>query len=154
MLSTVENSIDNRIRRLWDDNPLILLGPTRAVYLPAYGTVMTAEVNVVLGPSLSPMSGPVSKDQVESHRARKIERLPALKGALKEAIVDAAASLDTLQADEQVVLVAFLSKYPWEQMKDVPLQISLHAPKKRLLELQRQGAKAVPDDAFDLQITY
>ncbi len=37
-----------------------------------------------------------------------------LKKALRDALVASAASLDTVPADEQVTIVAFLDYYPWE----------------------------------------
>ena len=49
----MEKSLDNRIARLWQDNPFVLLGPTRGVYLDGYGAVFTAEVNLVAGPGVA-----------------------------------------------------------------------------------------------------
>ena len=51
-LAAAEKSLDDRIAGLWGDNPLIVLGPTRGVYLEGYGAVFTAEVNLVAGPQI------------------------------------------------------------------------------------------------------
>ena len=45
-LAAAEKSLDNRFAGLWSDNPFIMLGPTRGVYLEGYGAVFTAEVNL------------------------------------------------------------------------------------------------------------
>ncbi len=49
-LAAAEKSLDNRFAGLWSDNPFVMLGPTRGVYLEGYGAVFTAEVNLVAGP--------------------------------------------------------------------------------------------------------
>src|ERR1022692_1316563 len=50
MIAAAEKNLDDRFTRLWDDNPFVVLGPTRGVYLENYGAVFTAEVNLVAGP--------------------------------------------------------------------------------------------------------
>src|SRR5260370_8231041 len=73
MLSPMEKSLDGRIQRLWEDNPLALLGFTRGVYLEGYGVVFTNEVNLVSRPpSLIPLT--FTKDQIARHRAKKQAR--------------------------------------------------------------------------------
>ena len=49
----MEKSLDERISKLWDDNPYLLLGTTRGVYLEGYGAVFTAEVNLVVEPDFA-----------------------------------------------------------------------------------------------------
>jgi hypothetical protein len=157
MLVAMEKSLDNRVTRLWDDNPFIMLGPTRGVYLDGYGAVFTAEINLVAGPgNMMMFLGPITKEGAEAHRQKKLTRVAELKRAMRLALVETAASMDTIPAEEQITIVAFLSKYPWEEMKDVPLQISMQGQKKRLLEAQRQGpaAAALLDEAISVQTTY
>ena len=40
---------------------------------------------------------------------------------------------------EQIVVVMFLSRYPWEDTTGVPVQVMLRAQKGKLLEAQRAG---------------
>ncbi len=49
-LVSVEKNLDDRISKLWDDNPYLLLGNTRGVYLENYGAVFTTEVDLVVNP--------------------------------------------------------------------------------------------------------
>src|SRR5438093_11733173 len=77
MIAAMEKSLDDRVTRLWDDNPFVLLGPTRGVYLDGFGAVFTTEVNLATGPTML-MQLRLPKEEVDRHRQRKLERLPQL----------------------------------------------------------------------------
>jgi hypothetical protein len=139
MIASMEKSLDGRLTRLWTDNPFVLLGATRGVYLEGYGAVFTAEVNLVTPPTLI-MRPELSKEEKEHHRQKKIERLPQLRAALRTALADSAASLDTVPGDEQIVIAVFLSRYPWEDVAGLPNQITLQGQKKKLTEAKASGA--------------
>jgi hypothetical protein len=142
-LLSVEKSLDERFRGLWDDNPYLLLGTTRGVYLENYGAVFTMEVDLVVNPT-SLMHANVNKDEVVKFHQKKVLRVPILKQALRDALVATAASLDTVPPEEQITIVAFLSNHPsWEDMSGIPTQITVQAPRKKLLDAQRAGAAAV-----------
>ena len=138
-LVAMEKSLNERVARLWDDNPFLLLGPTRGIYLDGYGAVFTAEVNLVASPGITPFHLSFTKPEIDRHRTRKLERIPQLKSALLEALAASAASLDTVPPDEQIVIVAFLTRYPWEDATGMPTQLTVQAPKKKLLDAQRAG---------------
>lgn len=142
VIASVERNMDDRVSRLWADNPLILMGPTRGVYLEGYGAVFTVEVNMVIGlPVATPLGRQVEdKDQIAKFREKKLARLDELKSALRKTLVDTAASLDPLPADQQLVLVAFLSRYPWEDTSGLPVQLTVRGSKKKLLEMLRAPA--------------
>ncbi len=143
MLVAMEKSMDGRVARLSQDNPFVLLGPTRGIYLDGYGAVFTAEINLVSAPAALMMFRPqLTKEEIEQHRQKKLSRLPQLKLAMRQALIDSAASLDTVPAQEQIVVVAMLSKYPWEDTSGIPQQILMQASKKNLLE-QRNNATAL-----------
>ena len=141
-LVAMERSLDNRISHLWDDNPFLLIGPTRGVYLEGYGAVFTSEVNLVMNP-VSLMHAILSKDEILRHRQKKLERLPVLRKALRDALVSTAASLDTVPADEQVAVVVFLDHYPWEDVSGMPVQITVQGQRKKLLEAEHAGGAAL-----------
>jgi len=141
-LVSVENNLNDRIKKLWDDNPFLLLGDTRGVYLENYGAVFTAEVNLVLNPT-SLMHANVNKDEVVKFHQKKLARIPILKKALVDALVATAASLDTVPPEEQITIVAFLSSHSWEDMSGIPTQLTVQASRKKLLDAQRAGPAAV-----------
>ena len=141
MLIPMEKSFDSRVARLSQDNPFVLLGPTRGVYLEGYGAVFTAEINLVSEPAALMMFRPqLTKEEIEQHRQKKLARLPQLRQAMRQSLVDSAASLDTVPAEERVVIVALLSKYPWEDTTGVPQQIMMQASKKSLVEQRNNAA--------------
>ena len=69
---------------------------------------------------------PEEKIQVKQ---TKIDRMPQLQKALAQALVDAAASLDPVPLDEQVVIEVDLLRYSWEDGAGYPAEAdgSVHA---------------------------
>ena len=142
VLAPAEKSLDDKIARLWDDNPLALLGSTRGVYLEGYGVVFTAEVNMAIG-GTTLMHPSWTKEDKERHRKKKLERLPQLKAALKQALAASAASIDPVLGEEQVVIAIFLSRYPWEDATGIPVQVTVQGTRKKLIDAQRAGGTAL-----------
>ena len=153
-LAAAEKSLDNRFAGLWSDNPFIMLGPTRGVYLEGYGAVFTAEVNLVAGPQISILMQSATKQSIAEHRQKKLARIPELKKAMAKALADTAASPEMagVPPDEQIVLVAFLSHFPWEDLTGVPSQIMMQGSKKKLMEAQPKGVAAL--EASIQAVTY
>ena len=149
ILVPVEKSLDDRINRLWEDNPLALLGSTRGVYLEGYGAVFSVEINMVVGGSTL-MHLNWSKEDKDKYRKKKLDQLPQLRASLKQALVATAATLDPVNPDDQVVIAVFLSRYPWEDAAGIPAQMTIQAPKKKLLEIQRAGGAGM-DQAIQLR---
>ncbi|MDP2996038.1 MAG: hypothetical protein Q8N47_01035 [Bryobacterales bacterium] len=134
-VAAMEKSIDRRLETVVED-PFLLLGMTRGVYLESYGAVFTAEVNLASGPSISPFRPKISKDDIVKLRLKKLERLPALKSAMREALVAAAGSLDTVPAEERLVVGVSLFCFSWEDSSGLPSQIVMQAPRRTLLDFQ------------------
>lgn len=144
-LAATEKKLDNSFTKLWSDNPFVVLGPTRGVYLEGYGAVFTAEVNLVAGPTMGIVTPPMTKQDIAMHKQKKIARIPELKKALAKALAEVAASpeMGTVPPDEQMVLVAFLSHFPWEDLDGLPAQIVMQGTKKQLLDAQHLGGAAL-----------
>jgi hypothetical protein len=139
VLNAAEKSLDDRIKLLWEDNPLALVGPTRGVYLEGYGAVFTAEINPISGP-IALMHSSFTKEEKDRYKKKRLERIPQLEAVLKQTLVTSAASLDPVPVDEQVVIVVDLSHNPWEDVTGLPGQVMVQASKRKLLEAQRAGA--------------
>jgi len=144
LISTEEN-LDNRFRQLWNDNPYALPGPTRGVYLEGYGVVFTAEVNLVTGPPIHMFHPTATPEEIATQHAKKMQRLPEFRRALQTALVNTAATLDAVPDDGQVVLVAILAKYPWEDLSGMPQQIMVQGQKKKLVDAKKSGATNFAD---------
>ena len=70
-LAIAEKSLDDRIKALWDDNPLALVGATRGIYLEGYGAVFTAEVNPISGPLALFHGSAYTKDEKDKYHKRR-----------------------------------------------------------------------------------
>jgi hypothetical protein len=130
-----ERAIEDRLKHLWAD--LSVVGTTRGLYLEGYGAVYTAEVTLAIAP-ISMMQPIMSQQQKDQVRAKKVERMPELRVALKQALAGLASSLDKVPPDEQIVLAVLMLRYPGEEK--LPMQIILQAPKRKLLEAQGAAA--------------
>ncbi len=141
-LATLERIFDSRIERQSIEDPFLLLGTTRGVYLEGYGAVLTAEVNLVTGPAITPFRPSLSKEDVARLHAKKRQRLPVLRQLMREMLLDAAGSLEAVLAQEQIVLAVSLFYYSWEDRTGLPGQILMQAQRQQLLALKQRGAAA------------
>ncbi len=140
-IAGAEKSFDGRIVGLWHD-ALALVGPTRGVYLDGYGVVLTAEINVAMPPISLMNPKPTPKQMLDLHKT-KMERLPELIASMKTALMDAAASLDPLPANEQIVLAVLLPRFPGEDTSGLPLQVIMQGSKEKLLEAKRANGSGL-----------
>lgn len=141
-LEGAEKAVNRRIETLFDD-PSILLGFGRAVYLENYGTVVTAEVNLAITGGLSPFRMTISDAEKAALRKKKLERLVTLRKAMKEMLVGSARALEAMPAEEQVVVGISLLNRSFEDTTGLPSQIVMQAPKRVLV-----AAGPVPDTAI------
>src|SRR5579871_4849935 len=85
VLIETEKTLDSRLVRSAADNPFLLLGPTRGIYLDGYGAVFTAEVNLVSVPAAMQMFRPTfTPQEIGAHRQKKLERIPELKRSMRQ----------------------------------------------------------------------
>jgi hypothetical protein len=138
LIVSMEKRLDDRITRLWDDNPLSVLGLTRGIYIEGFGAVFTVEVNPAVQP-LTLMNPVLTPQDKIKFRQKKLERIPQLKKALVLALADTASSLDPIPANEQVVIGVNLTRYQWEDTTGMPAQITVQGQRQKLIDAQRQG---------------
>ncbi|MFN9456563.1 MAG: hypothetical protein ACK6D7_04150 [Acidobacteriota bacterium] len=135
-LTAVEDSVNRRLKSLVPGEPYLLLGETHGVYLENYGAVFTASVNLVEGPNVTPFRPAISPRDRAELRQRKLDRLPKLREIMRESLVASAAMLDTVPANEQMVLSVALPRYHWEDTSGLPAQIVMQATRGALVNLQ------------------
>jgi hypothetical protein len=141
-MRSMEKSIDQSLSTLWPDNPVTVVGPTRAVYLEGYGAVLTAELSLanegvsLMHPNLTPQD----KALVVK---KKTERVPQLEKALKEALVGAAASLDTVPPSEQMVIQVVLDRFTWEEDPKYPAEMIVQGQRQKLLDVKRANGAGI-----------
>ena len=132
-LVAMEKSFDQRIRQLADD-PYILVGFTRGVYLEGYGAVFTVEVNLANGPRPGPFQPTIPKEAIMKIRKLKLERLPALRQSMREMLMAAASSLDEVPAKEQIVVGTSLLYFAEEDASGMPGQILMQGERGKLID--------------------
>lgn len=150
-METVEQSIDRGIRNLDQNEPYDLLGFTRGVYLPGYGVVVTAEINLVITP-ITPFHQIPAGAQLTRLRQKKIRRLAVVRDLMRTALLNAAATLDPVPGNEQVVFALTLFYRNFEEREGLPGQIIMTAPKQTLIDF-KAGKIARPqlDAAIQVQ---
>lgn len=139
LISTVEKMLDERIFRMFSDNNMAVVGPARGVYVPGYGLVMTAEMNLATA-NISLMNPTLTDADKLALRKKKLERLPQLKTELRKLLVDMAASVDPIPQTEQVVVALILPRFTWEENSGVPLQLVAQASRQQLLAARANPA--------------
>jgi len=130
-VTPLEKRFNERLANLFENSdPLDLLGNTRGTYLDGYGAVFTAEVSLVMTPSITPFRSKITKEMAESIRQKKIQRLPFLKAVMKEMMHNMAATFVQVPEDQQMVLVVRFYYEPWEEMNGMPSQVFMRADRK------------------------
>ena len=123
-LASLEKSVDNRIRGLWNDNTMAVLGNTRGVYIPGTGIVLSAETKVATT-NLSLMVQSLTKEETAALRKKKLERIPQLEKAMQETLGGMGSTLDKLPAGEKIVIALVLPRYSFEDPNGLPMQVTV-----------------------------
>jgi len=123
-LAGLERTVDDRIRGLWSDNTMAILGNTRGVYIPGTGIVLAAETNVVTA-NLSLMVQTLSKDELAALRKKKLERIPQLEKAMKDLLGAMTSTLDQLAPGEKIAIALVLPRYSFEDPTGLPMQLTV-----------------------------
>lgn len=132
-LSAIERQFDLILSRPAQEDPFDLLGSTRGVYLEGYGAVFTTELSLVVAPGFHPFRGGITSADVVKVRARKLKKLPELKEAMQQILLEAAAKLDRLPPEERIAVAVTLSYFSWEDRSGLPSQILMQAKRADLL---------------------
>lgn len=139
-IAAVEESLFNKLRRFDINAPIDVLGLPRGIYLPGYGAVFTAEVNIVQVAGISPFRPAISPEEIARVREAKTKRLPTVRDMMRQMLVDSAASLDRVPMTEQVVLGFVLVHHSWEDRKGLPLMITMQAQRQALVDVATKRA--------------
>jgi hypothetical protein len=133
MIEAMEHSLDGKLAGLWPIDPIEVLGVSQGTYISGYGAVFLGEVNLAPAAPLTPFHQTISPDEIRRTREKKLQRMAALRTAMRSMLVDSARSLDAVPPDEQVAVGISLFYWTWENHEGLPAQIVMHAPRKALL---------------------
>jgi hypothetical protein len=132
-VAAVEKIMGGRFDRADPADPLDLLVMPQGVYLPGYGAVFTAQVNLIVSPTVNPFRQEMSKPEIARVRARKLQKLPLLRQTMRDMLLGAASSLDSVPAAERIVVAVSLFHYHWEDTAGLPQQIVMQGERRALL---------------------
>jgi hypothetical protein len=133
-IAAVEENLYNKLNAFDMNAPVDVLGLPRGLYLPGYGAVFTAELNLARAGNITPFRPRVTPEEVVQIREAKLKKLPALRDMMRQMLVDSAMSLDRVPATEQVVIGFVLAHHSWEDRKGLPQVITMHAPRQALVD--------------------
>jgi hypothetical protein len=140
LVADIEKILEARILKADMADPFDLLVSPQGVYLHGYGVVFTAQLNLIVSPTINPFRQVMSKEDVTRVRARKVARLPLLRETMQQALISSAASLDPVPQGENVVLSVSIFHFSWENVEGLPQQIVMHAERRKLLDRANAAA--------------
>jgi hypothetical protein len=148
MIEAMQHSLDNKLSGLWPQDPAEVIGLSQGTYIQGYGAIFLGEVNLAPAAGISPFHPTVSADEIRRTHEKKIQRMAAIRNAMRAMLVDSARSLDSLSADEQVAVGLSLFYWKWENRDGLPAQIVMHAPRKALLQSANAEQAAIASEEF------
>jgi hypothetical protein len=122
-LIAAEKQFDQMVQAKWTDDPFVLLGNTRAIYVDGFGVILTAEISLSMGPTVSPFSPSISKEAIARHREKKLQRLPQLKDLIRTGAESARTWFPDLPDTDKLVIGVTVLKYSWEDAAGIPSQL-------------------------------
>lgn len=149
-MSLLERKLDRGIVTLDPNQPGDILGATRGVYLEGYGVVFSTEVELLPYAAPNPFKPEYTKAEIARLKNTKQVRLVALRQRMREAMMNAASSLDSVPVSEQIAYAVTVPYWPWEDTSGMPRQILMQAPRAALLQGSR-GGKTALDVALKVQ---
>ena len=148
MIEAMQHSLDNKLAGLWPQDPAEVLGLSQGAYIQGYGAVFLGEVNLAPAAGISPFHPAVTADEIRRTHEKKMQRMPAVRKAMRAMLVDLARSLDSLPSDEQVAVGLSLFYWKGENREGLPAQIVMHAPRKVLLESAGADHASIATEEF------
>jgi hypothetical protein len=141
----LEKSFDSVIEKVTPSDPMQIMASTQGVYVPGFGAVFTAQVDLIVTPTLSPFRRTMSSADKQRILKRKVERLPVIRQQMRQLLTAAATSLKDLPPDEQVVLAVSIFHFGWEDTRGLPAQIVMQAERSEMLK------RAAADNAIRIE---
>lgn len=149
-LAELETRIDRTVVTIDPNQPGALLGLTRGVYLEGYGVVFSTEMDLIPYAAPNPFRPEYTKAEVTRLKGTKQLRIAVLRQKMRDSMIAAASSLDSVQLNEQIAYAVTIPYSPWEESAGMPRQIVMQATKAALLQGSRGNMLAL-DAALKVQ---
>ncbi len=136
LIKAMGESVDSRLLRIWPDDPVEMIGVTQGAYIRGSGVVFVSELNLAPSAGISPFHKNITPDEIKRIHDKKISRLPKLKAAMQEWLLNSAGSLDPVPPEEHIALGITLLNWHGENTEGLPAQIVMHGSKRALLDVK------------------
>src|SRR5260370_36152984 len=95
-----------------------------------------SEVNLAPGAGITPFHQTITKDELTRMHDKKLTRLPKLKDAMQDMLLNSASSLDSVPASEQITLRITLFYWHGGNTEGWPAQIVMRAHRRALVNVK------------------
>jgi hypothetical protein len=129
-LKVLQMTFDGDLANYNINDPIDILGRTRGVYLSDYGVVLTTELSPIITPAITPFVQKIPEEKKLEVHKRKLDRIPVIEKIMGDMMKHAAEQLALMPDNQQIVLVVKLIYYPYEDVRDLPTQITLKGDKR------------------------
>ena len=136
MIKAMQESVDNHLQRIWPDDPVEMIAVTQGAYVSGAGVVFVSEVNLAPAGGISPFHKSRTPDELKRIHEKKLSRIPKLKTAMQEWLLNSADSLAPVPPQEQIALGITLFYWVGESTEGLPSQIVIHGSKRALLDIR------------------
>ena len=139
----IERAIDRRLDSYSVADPIDVIGVTHGIYIEGTGAVFTSELNLAVGPVLTPFRQNIPKDDIVKLHDRKKARLPELRKLMQDTLVSTATGLPTVPPQEEIVYGVTMFYYAWEDATGMPHQIVMRATRQSLIDFEKGKLKSL-----------
>lgn len=137
--------VERALLRMFEVQSLIILQEPKSAYLPGFGIVVHAEVNLYPMRNIMPFAPqPYSEQELKTEREQKLLRLRTMQKQLQELLLAQSRLLTQVNGEENLALVIHL--YNPRSYPGIPSQVVVQARRQALLSLQEQARKPGPDE--------
>jgi hypothetical protein len=130
MIRSLEREFDKKLASA-GPTPFYAIGATRGVYIPGYGMVFTAELDLMQTRAAGGLlHSEISPAEVVGTHEKKLAQLPLLQQLMRDLVTSTAQKVDMIPASEHIVFAVRLWYQGWEDRTRLPEQILMTADRK------------------------
>jgi hypothetical protein len=126
-----------------------IYGFPNGLYADGVGVVFTTEISLTYAPMINPFQQTFPPEYKERIRQKELKQVPVLREELKQFLLKSSVTMDTLPANELIVVGVKISHQIWEDKTGVPEQIVMQGQKSKLMDAKL--GKAPADGAIKVQ---
>jgi hypothetical protein len=113
-----------------------IFGYPSGLYINGYGVVFATEINLSYAQAVSPFQQTFSPAMKAKTHDFEMNQLPVLRNDMRQMLLKASVTLDTLPATEQIAVGVKLTHQGWEDKAGFPEQIVMQGQKSQLMAAQ------------------